>query len=66
VNSTSFEDGHMLKSLFKKKNEGPTPEEILAISAARSALVGRVESLMGTAANSDAATSFGQACSRAA
>lgn len=56
----------MLKSLFKKKNEGPTPEEILALSAARSALVGRVESLWGTPANADHSVSFGQVRSRAA
>jgi hypothetical protein len=56
----------MLKSLFKKKNELPTPEEILALSAARSALVGRVESLWGTTAVADNSVSFGQARSRAA
>lgn len=56
----------MIKSLFKKKDDGPTPEEILALSAARSALVGRVESLWGTPANADNSVSFGQARSRAA
>jgi hypothetical protein len=40
----------MLKSLFKKKNEGPTPEEILAIAAARNALVGRVDNVLSRAA----------------
>lgn len=56
----------MLKSLFKKNKGAPTPEEILALSAARTALVGRVESLMGTAANADAPQAFGQARSHAA
>ncbi len=39
----------MLKSLFKKKNEGPTPEEILQIAAARNALVGRMDNILSSA-----------------
>ena len=40
----------MLKSLFKKKEAGPTAEEILALSASRAALVGRMDGILTRAA----------------
>lgn len=39
----------MLKSLFKKKPVGPTADEILALSASRAALVGRVDGMLSRA-----------------